>query len=140
MATQKWTFNDPTNGDTYSFSVNPSEEDPVYAKGLQFEALTAPGALPLLFEGQDTPTTFVVKGTILSEAQYTALLYWFQKRHPFQLTDDLGRVRWIYLTNFSPVRVRSALYPWKHTYSLTGYTLGETFPSSTVSDGSIPAA
>lgn len=128
MTTYKWTFSDPVTSETYSFSVNPNEESPVYAKNLAFTALTAPGTLPLLSEGQDTPTTFSIKGSILTEDQYKQLLYWYNKRHPFTLTDDLGRVRWIYLTNFSPVRVRSALYAWKHNYVLTGYTLSEVLP------------
>jgi hypothetical protein len=128
----KWQFTDPSMAtpDTYTFYANPTGDSPVYQKNLTYQAMLAPGAPPLIFEGQDNPTTFSVTGSILVESQYAAFVYWFNKRHPFILTDDTGRQRWIYLTNFSPVRKLSRLYPWRHEYTLGGYVISETLPTT----------
>lgn len=129
---QKWTLHDATGAlPDYTFSVNPNQDSPTYQKNLQFQALVTPGSLPLLFEGQDNPTVFSVQGTILSEDQYTKFVAWYNLRHQILLTDDRGGQRWIYLTEFQPVRKRSALYPWRYDYTLSGFTISETFPSVT---------
>lgn len=126
----KWTFHDPlaTLAD-YTFAINPIGDSPVYQKNMTFQALVTPTALPLFFEGQDNPTTFSVTGTLLTLGQYEAMLNYYNLRHQFLCTDDTGRQRYIYLTEWQPVRVNNAIYPYKHTYTLSGYVLSETFPS-----------
>lgn len=125
----KWTFDDTVGAVSYTFNINPIGDSPVYEKTLTYTGTAAPSDSILLYEGADTPTVFSVTGTILSQNQYAAMIYFYQLRRQIQLTDDLGRVRWIYLTEFSPVRVRSATTPWKHTYTLSGYILTETLPT-----------
>lgn len=128
--TQKWTFHDPAGKlADYTFAINPTGDSPVYQKTMQFTTTTAPGGNTVLFEGADQVPVFSVTGTILTETQYQAFTNYFHLRHQFLLTDDLGRQRYIYITEFQPVRVQSAIYPWKHTYTLSGYVLSETLPT-----------
>jgi hypothetical protein len=123
---QRWTFYDPVGDVTYTFLCNPNaESSPVYQKNMQFEALTVPGGLPLLFEGQDTPTTFNITISILVQSQYSSLLYFYNLRHQFLCTDDLGRQRWFYCTGFSTQRKMSRTYPWRQELTLSGYQFGE---------------
>lgn len=125
----KWTLSDPVSSSVYTFSINPTGDSPVYSKTLNFEATAAPSDAFLIYEGSDTPTTFSITGTILSQNQYSAFAWWYNLRRQTLLTDDLGRTRWVYITTFSPVRVRSATIPWKHTYTLAGYVLTEYLPT-----------
>lgn len=134
---QKWTFFDPTNNETYTFLANPTSDSPNYAKTETYNATTSPNGTIVIYEGADQPTVWSVQGDILTQGQYQTFLYWFQKRHQFQLTDDLGRVRFIYLTSFQPVRKMSRWFPWRHTYTLSGYTFSETFPT-TPADPNLP--
>lgn len=125
----KWIFEDTVGAVSYTFNVNPIGDAPVYEKNLTYTGTAAPSDSILLYEGADTPTVFSVTGSILSQNQYAALCYFFALRRQIKLTDDLGRVRWVYLTAFSPVRKRSATTPWRHDYTLSGYVLTETLPT-----------
>jgi hypothetical protein len=57
------------------------------------------------------------------ESQYLTFVHWFDKRHPFTLTDDLGRSGQVVLTEFVPARKQSRHYPWRQSYTLRGYYL-----------------
>jgi hypothetical protein len=57
------------------------------------------------------------------------MIEWFNKRYPIEVTDDLDRILTIYITTFEPKRVRSATYPWKHTYSVKYLVLGVEMPA-----------
>jgi hypothetical protein len=119
MAT-RWLIEDPAGADTYSFSINPAEGgSPVYEKNITEESTAAPNGKTLLFEGLDSPQKLEFSGTILEEAQYNAFVSWFQKRRQVKLTDDLGRVYWVYITSFKPKRERAVHYPCKHSYDMT---------------------
>lgn len=135
---QKWVFSDPTNGDRYTFLANPTGDSPQYAKTLTYQATTSPNGAIVIYEGADQPTVWSVTGDILTQGQYQSFVTWYSKRHQFQVTDDLGRVRWIYLTQFQPVRKNSRWFPWRHTYTLSGYVFNESFPSP--SDPNLPFA
>jgi hypothetical protein len=125
----KWTLEDPVSGTSYTFTINPTGDSPVNQKTLNYESTAAPSDSILLYEGADQPTTFSVSGTILTLNQYSSFMFFYQLRRQTKLTDDLNRVRWIYLTQFSPVRVRSATFPAKMTYQLSGYILSEELPT-----------
>jgi hypothetical protein len=128
---QRWTFSDTVTDTSYTFIISPNADTPVYQKNMQFEAMTVPGGSPLLFEGQDTPTTFSVSGDILTKGQYEMLLFFYNLRHQFLCTDDLGKQRWVYLTEFQPVRKLSRSWPFRYTYTLSGYQFGtEIIPDS----------
>ena len=122
----KWTLSDPVTNTVYSMQINPNSEVTTAQKTLTFEAVAAPSGAVLVYEGSDTPTTLTLTGTLLSQAQYSALWFFYQLRRQVQLTDDLGRVRWVYFTELNPTRVRSAQYPYKMTYSISLYVLSET--------------
>lgn len=114
-----WRFEDPTEGTVEFMSLNPNEgASPSYRKNLTKERTTAPGGASqvLLYEGADQVNEFGFSGVILTQAQYEFLYNAWDKRHLVQLTDDLGRTFTIYLESFTPKRVRSAIYPWRHSY------------------------
>jgi len=126
---QKWQLYDQVSGTSYVCQINPSNEQVTAQKTLQFEATAAPGGQMLLYEGTDAPDQVVWSGTILSESQYFQFRWFHSLRRQFQVTDDLGRVRWVYSTEFQPTRVRSATYLWKVTYQWTLYVFSEVLPT-----------
>lgn len=120
MAVVRWVFTDPTDSSTYEFEMNPSDGgSPAYQKTISYSNTAGQGGNVLMFEGRDTVRQYTVTGIILTQAAYEAMLLWFNKRHALTVTDDLGRTFSIYITGFTPRRKRSALYPWKHDYTLT---------------------
>lgn len=119
MSVTRWTFEDLVLDEEYQFEINPNDDgSPVLAKHVNYQNTCAPDGKTLVFEGRDEPQTGAFSGTILSEDHYDAMVTWFKKRHQIRVTDDLGRQMWIYITKFTPKRVRSAVHPWKHTYSV----------------------
>lgn len=119
MARIAWRWEDPTEGTVEFMSINPNEgASPSYTKTLTKEMTTAPGAegSRLIYEGADSGSEFAFSGVILTQEQYEFLQRAWEKRHLVILTDDLGRVFTIYLESFTPRRVRSRTYPWRHTY------------------------
>lgn len=114
-----WRWEDPTEGTVEFMSINPNEgASPSYAKNLTKETTTAPGGErnTLIYEGADQASEFQFTGVILTEEQYEFLRLAWEKRHLVLLTDDLGRIFTLYLESFTPKRVRSNTYPWRHTY------------------------
>jgi hypothetical protein len=119
MAVQRWTFTDPVTSAVYTFEVNPNEGgSPQYKKTISSQSTVAPGGAVILFEGADEPRTGSFSGSILSLGQYQAMTTWFSKRYPIVMQDDLNREQTIYITEFAPKRQRSALYPYKHTFTV----------------------
>lgn len=126
MARIAWRWEDQVEGTVEFMSLNPNEgASPTFQKQLTKETTTAPGnsGQVLIYEGADQPSEFTFSGSILTEEQYNFLYNAWSKRHPVQLTDDLGRVFVIYLEAFSPKRVRSKTYPWRHTYDASAVIL-----------------
>lgn len=115
----RWKLHDPATNIYVELPINPVEGgSPTYRKNISYQSTAAPGGTTLMFEGQDEPKQMEVSGEILTREHYEMLTLWFNKRNQIQLTDDLGRVMWIYITEFSPKRVRSTVYPWRHSYTL----------------------
>ena len=115
----RWRFDDPTDGSFYIFEMSASEGGtPGNTKTITTKASSGPGGAVVLLEGRDAVQELSFEGTILTEPHYNALLVWFNKRHAVQLTDDLGRVYRIYITEFTPTRKRAAQHPFKHTYTM----------------------
>lgn len=129
---QRWTFHDPQTDDTYTFAINPNEDgSPQYTKSLGTQKTAAPDGGLLLYEGRDDAQTPQFTGVVLYRLQYDAMIEWFNKRYPIEMTDDLGRVITIYITSFEPKRVRNVSHPWKHTYSVKFVVLGVEMPPVT---------
>jgi hypothetical protein len=119
MARIAWRWEDPTEGTVEFMSLNPNEgASPTFAKTLTKATTTAPGGQRqvLIYEGADPPVEFPFSGVILTQEQFEFLQIAWSKRHLLQLTDDLGRIFTLYLETFTPQRIRSANYPWRHTY------------------------
>jgi len=115
----RWTFEDPATLETYEYEVNPAAGGtPEYKKSIEYQNTLAPGGRTLIFEGRDEPLTLEWSGTILSEEQHTTFVDWWDKRHQIYLTDDLDRQYTIYITEYSPKRVRNASNQWKHEYTI----------------------
>jgi hypothetical protein len=120
----KWEFYDPVAVETYTFVINPSEGGtPKYEKKIIYEDTSAPDGRTLIFEGRDMVQELTFSGTILEEDQHDAYLLWFQKRRQIRLTDDFGRVMWIYIKSYAPDRAFSVSHPWRHKYSITATIL-----------------
>lgn len=127
MAVVRWRFTDTVTSAVYTFAVNPdSGGSPQYRKQLATVQTTAPGGAVILFEGADEPRTGTFSGTILELAHYQAFTTWWAKRYPIVMRDDLGRDQTIYITEFAPERVRSALYPYKHKFTCSYVVLATT--------------
>lgn len=121
MAYVKWYFYDSSvaTPETYTFDVNPSEGgSPTKQKNLIYKNTAGPNGNVLVFEGRDNVKEFTVSGVLLTEAQYTALDTWYEKRHQVEINDDLGRNFSIYITGLRFTRKRSFAYPWKHEWEM----------------------
>lgn len=119
-----WNFFDPATLVTYTFTVNPNEGGtPTYKKNLTSTPTAAPGGVTLRFEGADEPLMFSWSGFVLTKEQLDAYIEWFNKRRQIRLTDDLGRVHYIYITKFTPKRERAFHSPWKFSYTCEAVAL-----------------
>lgn len=119
----RWVFYDPVTTDSYTVPINPnSGGTPALQKTITFANTAGPNGNVLMMEGRDTPKTMSVSGIILNQAHLDAFTTWFDKRYQIQITDDLSRTFSVYITNFTPQRVRAASRPWKHTFNMT-YTI-----------------
>jgi hypothetical protein len=120
----RWTFSDPATGDAYTFEINPNTDgSPQFKKTVTYQSTAAADGGLILFEGRDAATTLSFSGTILTQAQYNAMIRWFGKRHQVIFTDDLGRITTIYITAFSPKRKFTRSNPWRHEYSVEALVL-----------------
>lgn len=129
MTVQRWVFHDPVLNVSMTLAMNPKDAmGPDRAKTIGYAQSAGPGGSTLVYEGREPPPDFSWSGTILTADHYHALRTWYLKRVPVTLTDDLSRVFVIYIKSFKPKRVRSALYPWKHTFDMVAIVMSETTP------------
>lgn len=119
MAVVRWTFYDAAESETYEFEVNPREGGtPSYRKNIVYQNTLAPGGRTLIFEGADEPMKLSWAGVILTQEHHETFVDWYYKRHQILLTDDLSRQYTVYISAYEPKRERSALHPWKHSYTM----------------------
>ena len=115
----RWTFEDQTVPETYTFHVNPNDGgSPGWKKSITYQNTSAPDGKTLVFEGLPEIQELEFSGIILEEAHYNAFLEWWEKKRQVLLTDDLGREMWIYITAFEPKRIRRRSHPWAHEYTV----------------------
>jgi hypothetical protein len=120
MALVRWLFTNLNLATpvTVEFDVNPREGgSPSRKKIMTTESTLAPGGKVLIFEGAEEVGPLEWSGVILREDHLNMYLEWYALQNQILLTDDLGREQMIYITEFSPQRERSAVHPWKHTYT-----------------------
>lgn len=121
----RWVLTDSTVPETYTLEINPNTGGSLpLQKNISIYQLTSDDGQMVLYEGSDSPQLVVVSGTLLSESQFNSMVYWYSKRRPIQLTDDLGRTMWVYFAVWTPTRSWSYQYPWKHTWSASFYVVG----------------
>lgn len=120
--TPRWSLRDPETGVIYEFDINPSAEDyQPYSKQISYQN-TLPGK-SIIYEVTRDATTISWSGTIILQGHLAALQTWFDLGSAVELTDDLGRVFSIFITDFEPKRVRNATQPWLHTYDMKALVL-----------------
>lgn len=127
-ATPRWIFVDPTSATPVEaqFEINPSSTtEIVRSKAIVYQNTLAPNTKSIIFENQDSARTMSWTGTTLTQAQYQMFVDWYNKRTSIRLLDDLTRMYSIYITEFTPKRVRNAEYPWLHTYDMKALVLSE---------------
>lgn len=113
-----WVFSDPETLDTYTWEVNPNEGgSPARKKNIEYQNTAGAAGETLVFEGRQEALTGQFSGVVLSEAQYNAMIEWFNKPYPVDYTDDLGRTFRIYITSFDPKRAWSVSHHWRHSYT-----------------------
>jgi len=119
VARVPWIFTDNVLVESYAFEINPNDDGSLqYEKAVSYKNTSGGSGQTVAFEGRDAPYATTFSGSILTEAQYNAMVTWFSKRYPIDIEDDLGRQFTIYITKFSPKRKRSREYPWRHEYSV----------------------
>lgn len=131
-----WRFRDLVTSEDYYLPVNPLTDNGSQAisKQTKYEAhaSTYVSSLNQLRIDdvviQDSPSEierFSYEGTLYTQDQYEALLYWASKPYEWELRDDLGREFLIVVEEFTPRRSRSVHFPWKHTYTFAGVIIRE---------------
>lgn len=131
-----WRFRDPQSGETYHLPVNPLTDGGSHgvSKQTKYESAISTYRSVSNYDRaddmviQDSPNEverFSYSGTLYTKDEYDKFAYWFQKTHPWELRDDLGREFLVYPEAFTPSRQRSAKFRWKHTYDITGLVLRE---------------
>lgn len=117
-----WTFQEVYDPDEYEFAINPLDASmPSIEKTFTSQA-TADGN-QVLFQGRNLPQKMTFSGTILTEVHLNAMREWSSKQKQVQITDDLVRKYWVYITSFTPTRKYKPEYPWMHEFSCSATVL-----------------
>lgn len=129
MAVQRWTFDDGV--EQVTLPINPKDGgSPEFTKKVAELGTTAPDGIPILFEGSRPAMKEEFSGVLHTQEHYELLWEWWDKSRAVTITDDLDREIVVYFESFQPRRVRSALYPWKHEFSVRALVLQYTHPGS----------
>jgi hypothetical protein len=124
MLVQRWSLLDPVTYDSHTFELNPYEGGSFTRKKKTATLKTAASdGKNIMFEGRQEPQQTTFTGILYSEEEMQAWREWSNKRYQVQLTDDLGRSFSIYIKSLSFDRVRSAVHPWKHKYTVEAMIL-----------------
>lgn len=108
-----WRLTNPNGGATYDFPINPSSEDP-FGKARTIEHSAPTGLTGLVRQqGEDSPLVLKGEGTILQEAQLTALIGWWQlcRTQTVYLRDHANDSYEGLITSFMPTRKRTLRNP-----------------------------
>ena len=111
-----WIFQALDDPDIYEFAINPLNCT-MPAKANTYGTLKTASGSNIVFQGRSPAQTMSFSGTILTQEHLEAMREWSLKEKQVNITDDLGRGYWIYVTSFSPTRQRNVEYPWRHEYS-----------------------
>lgn len=130
-----WVFYDPLDDTEYRWEVNPSQDSGSLGivKDIGFSAMagmhqTASGyddISAIVSSNGPSLRTLSFSGATLTKGQLDSMNFWSSKPYPIELTDDLGRTFEILVKTFTTARVRSRMYPWKHSYNFEAIVLRE---------------
>jgi len=112
-----WRFELPSASQSYYLQINPREFQRSKIDRPLTKDSTAAGRT-IVFEGLTAPEKLSMSGTLLTKDQYDALVLWSSTEKQIKITDDLGQVFWVYITQFRPSRQRSVESPWRHTFQI----------------------
>ena len=127
MATQRWTFEDLSLGDTYEFAVNPNTGgSAVPEKSMNVETRYSVETNGVLAQGPWDAPGMRFSGVILTQAQDEAMEKWALRETTLKVTDDLERVIVGVLSEFSRTRSRRINNPWFSTYDAVITVLSQT--------------
>jgi hypothetical protein len=123
--TTRWIFNDAVASETWTVPVNPdsmtSPEPPAknvrYARGKIVDQGGDPRTVTFL--NKPTSRDWEFGGVIRTQAHYEALAAWADKTNEVTITDHLGRVWLVYITDFIPTDRR----PTRQTFWRLRYTM-----------------
>jgi hypothetical protein len=111
-----WTITDGT--ETHTFERNPSiDGTPTYEKGIGTMSTLAPDGQVVIYQGQRPPKTLTFSGLIDTEAEYDALVAWFDKDRIVRITDDHARTFDVVIAKFAPRRLLDG--DWRYSYSVS---------------------
>ncbi len=116
----RWIFFDPTDSSTDEFELNPTDQSLPKNRTIATKSRRFTGAKTVIVTNSQGIEEFSFDGTILTETMYNLFTLWFNKGHPIEITDDLGRTFSVYITKFTPRRELRKSVPWFHTYTVTG--------------------
>ena len=136
MSRKPWRFTDLITSEVYYMPVNPltDEGSNAITKNVKYASAISTYSSPTLgvrvddILVQDSPSEikrFSYGGTLYTREEYEALIEWFSKPYEWELRDDLGREFLIFAESFAPKRERSAKFPWKHSYTISGVIMRE---------------
>jgi hypothetical protein len=133
----KWKLYDPEEDQYFSFEYNPSKDDGSFAlnkstayqvnAGSYRDNSNRDNIANIIFESHKEVKKFSFSGNIYNKDEFDRLELWFSKKYDLILTDDLNRNFRIYVSSFSPSRIRSRQFPYKHSYTVKGIVHEEIF-------------
>jgi hypothetical protein len=121
--TTRWIFHDPVASETVTVPINPdgmtSPEAP--AKNVRFgngkATDVAAASRTTTFLNKPPSRDWEFSGAIRDEAHYNLLRDWTAKTNDVTITDHLGRVWRVYITDFVPTdRKPTPFVPWRLRY------------------------
>lgn len=121
----RWRLQDPTDGTTFEFVINPRTVDSMQlARQLTPSTTTAVHGQAIVFEGGRRARRWSMSGTVLTLADLDALKAWV-KPYRLYVTDDLGRHFIVKVLGVKGTPVRDADNPGHHSYVLTALMYGK---------------
>lgn len=129
MAHLRWTFTDPTTGETWTVPLNPNTmSSPHPPRNIQAMATT--GGRAIMTEAPVAPYEWTFGGEILTAEHYAKLKEWSEKKNQVVVSDHYGRRITLAFVHFSPEPKRALRRYWRNTYQMrTLVTVPPTAPT-----------
>lgn len=125
----RWMLEDPTDGTTLTFVLNPTGADSTnLARLITAHNTTAIDGQPILFEGARQAKTWKFTGTVQTLTDRQALESWVAKPYRVYISDDFGVTYIIKLVNVTMTPVRDINEVGNHKYEATCLLYGKASP------------